>query len=229
MLITNTNSNKISFGWKHSTHEFISEKVAEKINSSVSHKMRIDIETLKESCIAPDFARKKVIDFIHGHFADIDNPSLSPPDAYQLFLHYSRKAVNSNKEAQKNEREFYKRDKYLGYSLHFLQDMLNPFHVSYKPIPRDHPERIFHRKFECMAEKIQKKVLKQLISTEQNYEGLLYKSIIPEAMQKTKNSWKLIQSNGYKDMKKIAEFSLENTYKTTDLYLHKMFDIFKQQ
>ena len=126
--------NKIGFGWKHSTHKVISEEIANQINKSLNNNMKIDIETLKESCVYPDFVRKKKSSLIHGHFADIDNPSVDPPDAYKLFSEYTKKAIAANKNAQSNEREYYKRDKYLGYALHFLQDMLNPFHVVFKPL-----------------------------------------------------------------------------------------------
>jgi len=217
----------LSFGWKHSTHTLITGTAANKINAKVPNPIHIDMETILEGCIAPDFARKKISNYIHGHFANIDKLSSDPPDAYNLFLHYSQKAIKTNKKAFFDHREYIKRDKYLGYALHFLQDMLNPFHVKYRPLPSEHPERIFHRRFEQMAEKYQSPLIKKLSVQSVNYGDVDNKIFVPQAMRTAKDLHKHVKNYEYKGIVDVLKTSLENTYKTTDLYMNRIFEIFE--
>jgi len=219
---------QIGFGWKHSTHQLITGTVAKQINEKYPHEIRLDMETILEGCIAPDFARKKKEKYIHGHFANIDKISSDPPDAYNLFLIYSQKAIRKNKEALTDARHYLKRDKYLGYALHFLQDMLNPFHVKYRPLPPEHPERIFHRRFEQMAEKYQTPLVENLAAQKVDYEGVDNKIFVPQAMRKTKELHKHVKNFEYKGITDVLKTSLENTYLTTDLYLNRIFQIFEE-
>ena len=113
--------------------------------------------------------------------------------------------------------------------MHFLQDMLNPFHVIFKPLHKDSPERFFHRKFECLAEKIQNNVFKNSVLSKIAPESSFFESILPDAMRETKNSWGIIKNNNYKNLTEIAESSLQTTYKLSDLYLNKMSEIFQKE
>lgn len=220
------NQPEVSFGWSHSTHKIISGRAVQRINHSLPPSMRVDIETLMDSCIAPDSERKKITGYIHGHFADIDNLSSNPKDAHSLLISYTHKAVTANRDGKFNPRAYDKRDKYLGYALHFLQDMLNPFHVVFKKLPKDDPERVMHKKFEKFAQKIQEEVLARNTLSEKDSTKSFFSDSLPEAMRHTKNLWNKINYRNSTDFQQEAAESLKTTQATTDLYLKKMLNTF---
>ncbi|GEM_PF-6420332 len=230
MRVDNLNTNKLGFGWNCSTHKLFSEKIAANVNNSLSPKMQIDIEFLKESILEPDLMRKfdKVKGAIHGHFADIDNLSPDPPDAFHMLLRCTKKALEANQNAQTNEREFYKRDRYLAHALHYLQDMLNPFHVVFNVIPKDHPERQAHKRFERISESRQNRIIKETILSEKDSEISFFDKVLPDAMNKAKELWGKIQdsdltpSNDSAFISAMADASLENTYRATNAYLQRI-------
>ena len=230
MRMDSIKNNSVGFGWNWSTHKMFSADVARRVNRSLSNKMKIDIDFLKESIIEPDLSRKKIEGFIHGHFADIDNLSANPPDAYHLLLRYTKKAIEANKNALYNEREYYKRDKYLGYALHFLQDMLNPFHVVFSSLPKGHLLREAHKRFEKVAENRQNKILENVKLSEYQTDESFFDNILPRAMRQAKKLWQKVDvtdNDCYFDDYCIDK-SLENTYITTNAYLEKVAEKFNE-
>lgn len=217
MLVSGVNKNKDStFGWNHSTHRLVTKKLVQRANMLLQEPMKLDYEILKYSCVEPDFSRQNITKYIHGHFADIDNPSSNPPDALQLAKRYSEKAIDAHKNGL-----YKKRDDYLGYALHFIQDMLNPVHVVFVPVPKGHPERVLHKRFETLAATIQEDTFNTTRLPEIDYNNQFFEKVLPEAMRKAKNQLiKLKEGNLENEkMQNIAAQALQNTYKTTYLYL----------
>lgn len=202
-----------TFGWKHSTHRLITEKVVNRCNLFLSGADELNYEILKYSCIEPDFSRKNITKYVHGHFADIDNPSFNPPDALQLTKIYTKKATEAHKMGLVK-----KRDDYLGYALHFLQDMLNPVHVVFVPAPKGHPERIMHKDFENIAAEIQENILSETNLTFAPEGESFFQETLPRAMRTAKIQLNYLKKDG-SDRQKIAKAALQNTYLTTNSYL----------
>ena len=210
------NSDSKPFGWKHSTHRLFVARAIEKANFSMPSHAQFNDGILNYSCVEPDLSRKYVTKFIHGHFADIDNLSSDPPDAYALVQKYTDKALEAHKVQQYN-----KRDNYLGYALHFLQDMLNPMHVVFNLVPKEHPERIAHKHFEQIATTIENEVVENT-ELQQIPEFLsFFDEVLPVAMRDTKYLHNKINVNNHKNFLKIARQSLETTYQMTEAYLQR--------
>jgi hypothetical protein len=212
----NKKSNMTAFGWNHSTHRLITERAVQEANRYLPSKLEFNYGILKYSCVEPDFSRKNITKYIHGHFADIDNLQKDPPDAFVLAKKYSSQAI----EAHRNG--FYKkRDDYLGYALHFVQDALNPVHVVFVPAPKGDPIRTFHKQFETLAASIQTDVLKGKTFNLQD-ENFFFEKTFPEAMRKTKNLLGMINQNDTENLSFIATQAIENTYEMTSLFLKKL-------
>jgi len=218
MLVTGIkNRDTTSFGWRHSTHKLATWMVVEKYNKLLPKSEAFNYEILKYSCIQPDLERKNITKYIHGHFADVDNLSTEPPDAYSLCVLYTNKAIHAHKNGN-----YSKRDDYVGYALHFLQDMLDPMHVEFKPLKKEHPERIFHRFIEEIAEKRQGLIFKRLESLDIGSSGSFFAETLPKAMRKNKNLFLKIKSTGCGNATEVVDRALENTYITTDIYIKKL-------
>ena len=208
------NNNSTTFGWNHATHRFITEKLVAKHNPSLPAKMKLNYDILKYSCVEPDFSRRNITKYIHGHFADIDNLSNDPPDAYSLAVTYTNKAIDAHRSGL-----YGKRDDYLGYALHFIQDMLNPVHVVFVAVPKGHPERVLHKEFENVAETVMKDTFAKTNIDDVDTELPFFEKILPDAMRSTKDLLLRIKTNDYNNLSEIAIEALGNTYKTTNLYL----------
>lgn len=202
-----------TFGWKHSTHRLITQKVINRTNLFLPKAEEFNYEILKYSCVEPDLSRKNITKYVHGHFADIDNPSFEPPDALQLTKIYTQKATEAHQLGL-----FQKRDDYLGYALHFLQDMLNPVHVVFVPAPKGHPERIMHKHFEEVATEIQDDVLSEANLSSVSEEQSFFRKTLPTAMRTAKNQLIQLKKSG-SNARNIAKWALLNTYITTSHYL----------
>lgn len=210
-------NNCVNFGWNHATHRYITEKLVAKHNSSLPASERFNYEILKYSCVEPDFSRKNITKYIHGHFADIDNPSNEPADAFCLAVRYTNKAV----EAHKNGR-YSKRDDYLGYALHFIEDMLNPMHVVFVKVPKGDPERVLHKKFEGIAESLMVDEISKIDAKSIGDASPFFKKTLPDAMRKTKNLMRKIKEDENPDLPSIAAEAIKNTYETTNQYFKKL-------
>jgi len=218
MLVSKINGdNNTTFGWSHSTHKLITQKLVQRSNMALPEAMKFDYEILKYSCIEPDFSRHDITKYIHGHFADIDNPSTEPPDAFQLAKRYSEKAIEAHKNGM-----YKKRDDYLGYALHFIQDMLNPVHVVFIPVPKGHPERILHKNFETLAAKMQEDTFMKTRLTEPDLSTNFFGKTLPTAMREAKNQLLQLKSGNGENMQDIANLALQNTYRTTHIYLQNL-------
>lgn len=215
--VKSSNREGVAFGWNHSTHKFITEKLVAKHNASLPSSMKLNYDILKYSCIEPDFSRKNITKYIHGHFADIDNLSNDPPDAFSLAVTYTNKAIEAHKNGL-----YGKRDDYLGYALHFVQDMLNPMHVVFVAVPKGHPERTLHKEFENVAQTVMKDSYKKAKVDGYDSEMPFFEKVLPDAMRKTKNLMVRIKSNDYEHLSEIAALALDNTFKTTSLYLKRL-------
>lgn len=217
MFIYGIDKNRMTFGWNHSTHQLFSCKLAKSSNAMLPAKAKFNLEIIRYGCVEPDFSRKNITKYIHGHFADIDNLSNDPPDARMLLSKYTRLAIEAN-----SNRNYSKRDMYVGYALHFLQDMLNPLHVVFTPLEKNHPDRLFHKRFENIAEGLQGSVVNGVEFKENNLEKHFFREALPEAMRKAKNHLEKIKNHDFDNISEIAIQSLDNTYKTTDLYFKKL-------
>ncbi len=219
----NTKGRKVSFGWKHSTHRLISKITSSRFNRQVSPDRGISWELLQESCVAPDFSRKVIPNYARGHFADIDNYSADPPDALALLKKYTNKAIDEHEKSYQGDTRdrLNKRDNYIGYALHFLQDMLNPFHVVFRTLPKEHPERVAHTHFEKLAQKIEKGIIGQIKLPETPENSSFWARSLPDAMRQTKTRWDKVKSLDLSDEEytAIAGDSLKTTHMATDAYL----------
>lgn len=202
-----------AFGWKHSTHRLITEKVVNRCNLFMRPAEEFNYEILKYSCVHPDSSRKNITRFVHGHFADIDKPSYDPPDALELTGIYSRKAGEAHRMGL-----YQKRDDYLGYALHFLQDMLNPVHVVFIPAEKDHPERVLHKDFEALAAALQDNVVARTNLTFTKEGEQFFEETLPNAMRTAKNQLLELKKSG-SDHREIAREAIRNTYLTTNAYI----------
>jgi len=214
---SNNNRKNVAFGWNHATHRFITEKLVAKHNPSLPVSMRLNYEVLKYSCVEPDFSRRNITKYIHGHFADIDNLSNDPPDAFSLATTYTNKAIEAHKRGL-----YGKRDDYLGYALHFVQDMLNPMHVVFEAVPKGHPERVLHKEFENVSQTVLKDTFKKANIDSFDTEMPFFEKVLPDAMRATKDLMVRIKSNDYDNLSEIATLALDNTFKTTNLYFKRL-------
>lgn len=212
-----------SFGWRHSTHKLATYMSVEKYNKLLPKSEAFNYEILKYSCIQPDLERKNITKYIHGHFADIDNLSKDPPDAYALCSLYTTKAIKAHEIGL-----YSKRDDYVGYALHFLQDMLNPMHVEFKPLKKEHPERIFHRFIEEIAEQRQDAVFTKSASLDVVSSDHFFADTLPKAMRKNKNLFKSLKQTDSVSVTSVIDKALENTYITTDIYFKKLVNEFNK-
>lgn len=201
-----------SFGWKHSTHKLITEKLVRQVNMTLPKKCQLNYEILKYSCVEPDYSRKNITKYINGHFADIDNPSIDPPDARELAKFYTEKAIS----AHFNNLE-QKRDDYLGYALHFIQDMLAPVHTEFKSAPKGHPIREEHKNFEIIATREQQQIINKPVQWESSNGKDFFTDILPNSMRTAKIQ--LLKLRNGDDINLVAQDALKNTYITTGKYL----------
>lgn len=214
---------KTSFGWSHLMHRSITEKIAGKYNKLLPYSEGLNVIRLKQSCIEPDFSRKQITSYISGHFADIDNRSTDPPDAFELVKIYSNKALKANEK-----KNYDKRDDYLGYAIHFLQDMMNPKHVVFKDFPKGSAGRQDHIDFENMAEAIRTLVLKAPKPETKNQFEPFFDTALPSAMRETKNLFKGLKNKNPQNITNILISSIQNTYNMTDRYIKTMIDLFNE-
>lgn len=217
VLVVGYKNNNTSFGWCHSTHRLLTKVAVKKINKCLSRSAKFDYALLYYSCTHPDFTKANISQFGHGHFADVDNLSTDPPDAYTLTIRYTNKVLAAHARKQ-----YKKRDDYLGYALHFLQDMLNPYHTKYERLVKNHPKRILHRNFEKMAEGLQEVVIKNVNIDENKYADPFFDKSLLEAMRKSKNMLQEIKEKKYLNISEMVVKALDNTHKTTDLYFQKL-------
>jgi hypothetical protein len=178
-------------------------------------RLRFNKTILDYSCVEPDYSRKYIKSYINGHFADIDNLSTEPPDAYALAKLYTQKMLKENKN-----KNYEKRDMYLGYALHFIEDMLNPVHVVFKKAPKFSPIRVSHKKFEGVATTVEKNVVKNTKLEKYNYKEDFFSQTLPKAMRYTKVLSKKVSVNNSSNYLNISERALKNTYITVNKYLH---------
>lgn len=218
------NRGRSSFGWKHSTHKLVTEKMVSKYNVFMPKSEEFNYEILKYSCIQPDLERKNITKYNHGHFADIDNLSKDPTDAYALTIRYTKKAIEAHKNGL-----YSKRDDYLGYALHFLLDELDPMHVIFRPIPKEHPDRVLHREVENAAERIQDLVIDSTALNHSLSDKHFFSEVLPQAMRKNKELFSQVMNNKSTDnISKVSAMGLGNAYKTTDLFFQKLVDEFNK-
>ncbi len=208
--------NSVNFGWNHATHRYITAKLLAKYNSALPKKIRFNEEILRYSCVEPDFSRRNITKYIHGHFADIDNPSTEPADAFCLAVRYTNKALEAHSNGL-----YSKRDDYLGYALHFVEDMLNPMHVVFVPVPKGHPERVLHKKFEGIAEGVMYKEIEKIEPIAKDSDLPFFEKILPDAMRRTKNLMIRIKGDENADLSQISAEAIKNTYETTSQYFVK--------
>lgn len=216
-VLRSKNQEQTAFGWKFSTHKEITKLMVIRFNPLLPKEGQFNYEILKYSCIEPDLSRKHVTKYIHGHFANVNKPSVDPPDGRQLLIKYTNAAIKMHKEGN-----YAKRDDYLGYALHFLQDILNPMHVIFKPLDKASKERIFHKKFEKLATEIQKTIFKTSNLTSLEDSDPFFEKILPKAMKKAKKQLKKIKNKKYDNINEIVAAALDNTYKTTAVYFRKL-------
>lgn len=217
-------SSNISFGWNHSTHRLIVNKLIKKYNMTLDEKKKFDGEIFESHCVQPDYDRKLISKHIRGHFADVDNLSNNPADAYYLAVKYTNKAMKVHKDGL-----YTKRDIYLSYATHFLMDALEPYHaVGFVERNKMDPIRRAHKNFENIAEAIQMPVLKSTTINELNTSGKhFFKDAFKDSMRTAKSLYERIEKNDYKNIVEIATLALDNTYKTTNLYFKMLLDKIK--
>jgi hypothetical protein len=222
-MIANDKNQKLSFGWKHTTHRLISSAGVERFNKLVSRASQISHDIVDEACVAPDFNRRELPKNLPGHFANIDKPRDVPADALNLVRKYAKKALQAHRNfVQTDSREeINRRDKYIGYALHFLQDMLNPHHVDFEPLPKEHPERIAHKAFESLAQKMENQVIKNTPLPDTPEQHGFFRETLPNAMRVTKSRWDRVKTLDVppQELNGIARDSLKTTHQTTDSFL----------
>lgn len=220
------NQKNVAFCWNGSTHKLINKRIMKKYNPMLPEKMKFDWEIIEPHCVQPDYDRKTYTNHIHGHFADIDNLSKSPPDAYALTVKYTNKALHCQKDGN-----YAKRDIYLSYATHFLYDMLEPYHaVPFVPLSKTDPVRMAHKNFENVAEIIQEPVFKSTTINELTKPVSFFKEALPNAMRKAKDLHKRLaeQNESENNVVAIAASALDNTYKTADLYFKMLMENFSK-
>lgn len=214
---------KTSFGWKFSTHRFITSKVVSKYNKLLEENhMKIlkvkgnELFRIKDSKL---FAEK---------YKEILNISINQnPRMNKMVLHYScvepdhwssnnmhkhfadvdnpkeddalSFIIEHTKEALRTHRigDYENRDNHIGLAIHGL-DMLNPFHaIIFKILEKNSPERVLHSKFEKIAEQNQGLVLRDITIDDSESQNLTLKEYLFKSMKKAKEQHEEIERIGY--------------------------------
>lgn len=220
--------NKPSFGWNWSTHKEIDRRLINEYNRLLPKNMAFDDELLVEKgSVDPDLDRKKIVGHIHGHFADVDNLSKIPPDAYNLAIQYTKKATDAHKVGN-----YAKRDLYIGYATHFIADSLQPYHaVKFVHQRKGHPIRKAHKIFENTAEGIQKYVFDSVNINvlDDTMPFSFFEDVLPKAMRKSKELYEKIATGNYDNKVSVVASALDNTYKTVNLYFKSLLNEFAKK
>lgn len=208
--------NTISFGWTHSTHKLFTQIAYDRLQGTKKFN-NIDTEVLELGCIEPDFDRKKVVNHCHGHFADYDDLIKRPKinNAYNLAIRYTEKAIQAFNDNNPGGQALN-----MGRAIHFIQDMLNPYHVVFREVDKNHPERIMHKQFEKKAKDLQMKVAQntRIDKIDKNTQEGFFKTFLPSLMKKTKQISKTLKNDSITERRAI-EKSLQNTLIATCRFL----------
>lgn len=151
MFIKNCNS-KLNFGWEGPTHTALSQAAANKVNKEVcpnSPNGIFNVQNITYASILPDKEKHEP----GSHSANI--MKLRDGDAFASFKKYDKKIKELIQSGN-----IEKLDENIGRALHYLQDMMNPFHVIYKQ-KFSKTEKDFHKMFEKQAILIQHDTISQ--------------------------------------------------------------------
>lgn len=222
MLVSMTNSDKTSFGWHGITHKKISSKIINEYKYRLPGgvKKRFNARFIRDNCTLAD---REIA--VRSHFADINNLSTSPKDAFCLAQEYTKKAIESHRNG-----DYRDRDMQIAYALHFIQDSVDPVHVVFNKLARDTPEIRFHIAFENIARTLEKRVVNHI--SLKNSEGTnFFEETLPAAMKKTRTHFEILRDEGFealnarlkkrkdKDIRAMVFESLTTTCKVTDAYI----------
>lgn len=207
------NQQTLNFGWNSSTHKALTQKVTNginKINSTKKGTHKFNTERIIKACILPD--QESSLKAV-PHVADISK--LRKVDGLTMFEDFHNRALKSFQH--KKTAEF---EKNLGIATHYLQDILNPYHVnSTNRTPGKITARLhyffeedachFHHEIQENTKKEYKKPEMELID------------FIKHKMRKTKSIKNKLKTNEISKEDAIKE-SLQNSYEATVEFLNNI-------
>jgi len=138
-MLVNYSSSNINFGWEGPTHKALSQAGANKVNKDFcgnSTTLIFNVQKITDASILPDKERH----LPGSHAADITK--LRNGDALSSFEKIDKRIKQLIKKGSYDELS-----EYIGKALHYLQDMMNPFHVTAKP-KLSQSEKNSHFRFE---------------------------------------------------------------------------------
>lgn len=207
-MITNNQNTSLNFGWNGVTHQALTQKAANKINKlNRNNKDAFKFNTMKlvEASTLPDKIHKDT-----PHIADVDN--LEGINGYSLFKNFHHKAI----EAFKNE-DLSNFETNVGKAIHYLQDIINPYHVSAKKMKQKQIAMINHKHFEDRAEQFQHNAIQEA-RLEHQKSDLGLEEFVKNKMKTAKN----IKNDKKINSPKNITTSLKNSYKVSFEYLSKV-------
>jgi len=223
----------INFSWNWSTHQKITSEIAEKVNTHLPPSAKFNVKSLTHYSTEPDVWLRYPNHLPSEHFADINEKK--PKDALHFFNLYTQEAKKAYLNSKSDPSSIADVWHYLGISIHFLQDMMNPFHVVFEKLSKYDSKMAVHRRFEALAETIQDEKLPQieaeLLKKKKPYENIsqdnfLDKVLYPD-MIRTRKLYEQINYNDH-NYPDIATKALKNTYRVTKSYLEMMGELFSQ-
>lgn len=193
MFVVTTNHDKTNFGWHGSTHRKITQKIAQKYKYSLPQgiRKRFDIGIIRDNCTRPDGEIEP-----RGHFADIDNLSESPKDAFSLAREYTKKAIISHRQG-----DYRGRDMHIGYALHFIQDSLAPVHVVFRQLKPTDAEKRFHIAFEKLSTRLETAIIDH-IHLDAPDSADFFETTLPKAMKRTRARYEILRNEGFDSLNK---------------------------
>lgn len=222
MLVQQKNTNPyINFGWEGPTHKALSQAGANKVNKEFcknSTNLIFNVPMITESSILPD----KEKHLPGSHAADITN--LKKGDAFFNFNTMDKKI-----KTQIDNGNYTQISEDIGRALHYLQDMINPFHVLIKS-KLSESDKTSHFKFEQDALTVQSDCITLAKNTAIEEESDFY-SFLKKKMQKAKDKSILINTPMSKrkpiNLKQMQKDSIIDSYQITYAYLKHLAKMLK--
>lgn len=204
-------SKNTSFGWGHEVHKAISLELCKKFNKALRQGF-IDVDIIRDASCNPD----KFIP-VKQHYANVHRFSSKEKtaDAFTMVKKCYEDAMRCHREGN-----YKKRDKFLGFLLHFLQDLFSPVHATrFRETKSENPELAFHSAFEGRADMRVYDILKQMSAQNQRTQrpsGDFFAQL-EKAMQKTQNTLQeMVRASNYPtdiSIQELPDDAIDNIFR----------------
>jgi len=214
MLVINHNAN-LNFGWLGPTHKDLSYNAAKALNEEnkgVSSGHVWNFSEISQKSVLPDQEPHQP----GSHSANIkklrDNDALANFKKYNSIIEDSIAKGNTSKLNENVAR-----------ALHYLQDMMNPFHVIFQQSFSKKDVEL-HNNFEKEAIKVQSEYIQQAQKISPESEGDFFETLYKKmADSKVRSNLAVNMSLKNKpDLKELKQKSIIDSYHISYLYLKKL-------